>query len=118
MLSSEGTVFSLAAIYRSRVEWTESMTQPGPSGTHSSWTCTDVLAHLYEFIDGALSADAEAEIRRHVEACGCCRPSLEREREFLEMVARRCKTEPCPDELRRRIQEAVEGKRGPERGSA
>ncbi|HJU89880.1 MAG TPA: mycothiol system anti-sigma-R factor [Gemmatimonadaceae bacterium] len=79
------------------------MTQSGQSDANASWTCTDVRAHIYEFIDGALPADVHERMREHIAACGHCRPSFERERDFLDLLARRCKVEPCPGELRQRI---------------
>ena len=103
MLIGPRALSLLLAVSRCRVEWTALMTQSGPSDANASWTCTDVLAHIYEFIDGALPAEADERMREHISACGYCRPSFERERDLIDLLARRCKTEPCPGELRQRI---------------
>ena len=58
MLIGPRALSLLLAVSRSRVEWTALVTQSGPSDANASWTCTDVLAHIYEFIDGALPAEA------------------------------------------------------------
>lgn len=108
---------SLLSAVPHRVEWIPAMTQPGQSDANASWTCTDVLAHLYEFIDGALPADADERMRQHIAACSHCRPCFERERRFLDVLGR-CKVHPCPDELRQRIVDSLARARRREQGDA
>ncbi len=81
---------------------------PGSSESASPWTCTDVLVHLYEFIDGALPAESDERMRSHIGACAHCRPAFEKEREFLELIWTHVKVERCPEEVRRRILLALE----------
>jgi anti-sigma factor (TIGR02949 family) len=82
------------------------------SDSAAPWTCTDVLVHLYEFIDGALPARSDERMREHIARCGHCRPAFAREREFLGMIRSKAKVEQCPEEVRRRILEAL-GNREP-----
>jgi anti-sigma factor (TIGR02949 family) len=77
----------------------------------SSWSCTDVLSHIYEFLDGELGAGADERVRAHFSSCGRCRVAFEHERVFLRVVAERSRLEACPAELRRRIIESFKAER-------
>jgi len=76
---------------------------PPPGGID----CSDVVAQLYEFIDGELEdAEAVAKIRAHLDLCKRCYPHYDFEKAFLRFLAeqgRAC----APPELKRRIFERI-----------
>lgn len=71
------------------------------------WSCNDVLSHIYEFIDGELGATADECVRAHVAACAYCGGAFDSEKTFLRLIRQRACIEPCPEELRVRIIEAL-----------
>lgn len=50
--------------------------------------CDEVIAQLWEYLDGELSAEREARVRAHLEACARCFPHYDFERAFLELLRR------------------------------
>jgi anti-sigma factor (TIGR02949 family) len=87
---------------------------PSEQGDALSWTCEDVLHRIYEFLDGELTPEVDAQIRVHLAACRRCYPHFEHERVFLRFLERRAQIEKAPPALRRRIFQAlmVEGRFG------
>jgi len=69
------------------------------------------LDRLYEFLDGELTADANASIERHLAACASCRDHAARERAFLAAVRAKCPTGDCPDDVRARIADEIRRRR-------
>jgi mycothiol system anti-sigma-R factor len=69
--------------------------------------CEVALAELYEFLDGELDDTAKARIEQHLKDCSPCLEAFDFEAEVRRLLADRCKDQ-CPDELRRRIQAALD----------
>lgn len=65
--------------------------------------CEDVLARLWDFLDGELDATEEAAIRRHLELCDRCYPQYDFQRAYLEYTRTIQGREQVPSELRRRL---------------
>ncbi|HNI35917.1 MAG TPA: mycothiol system anti-sigma-R factor [Microthrixaceae bacterium] len=73
-----------------------------------SENCDVALAELYEYLDGELTDEARARIERHLLECSPCLEAFDFEAEVRRIIADRCRDQ-CPDELRRRIQAAIDG---------
>jgi mycothiol system anti-sigma-R factor len=84
------------------------MTKMVGTAVVAAWPCDAILERSYEFLDGELSADAEALIRDHLGQCPACRSIVQRDRAFLACLERRALIEPAPPELRERITDAIE----------
>lgn len=82
--------------------------------------CDQVLARLWEYLDGELPADGEAEIRAHLDVCAHCFPQYDFERAYLTFI-RRTAEQPVPPGVRRRVFETIlaedSGRPSPEPGA-
>ena len=83
------------------------MNNPKGSLAVAAWPCDAIAERSYEYLDGELSADAEAVIREHLAACHRCRCAVQHDRAFLSCLERRARPEPAPPELRERIADAL-----------
>ncbi|MEI6623496.1 MAG: mycothiol system anti-sigma-R factor [Actinomycetes bacterium] len=72
---------------------------PGP--------CGDAKAHLWEYVDGELSEDDCARIRQHIEACPPCGELYINERKVKDAVARACRCECAPQDVRGKVMAMV-----------
>lgn len=67
-------------------------------------TCKEVLARLYEYLDGELPAEDLAAVREHLERCQECYPQLRFCQSFQEALRRAAHGQPgAPPALRARI---------------
>jgi len=74
----------------------------------STITCRDALARLYEFLDGELTGEKAAEIRRHLEICEACYPDLCFGRAFRDALRRAAQGQAAaPEELRKKVAELL-----------
>lgn len=73
-----------------------------------SENCDVALAELYEYLDRELTEEARVRIERHLLECSPCLEAFDFEAEVRRIIADRCRDQ-CPDELRRRIQAAIDG---------
>ncbi|KTR37758.1 MULTISPECIES: mycothiol system anti-sigma-R factor [Rothia] len=65
--------------------------------------CREEQMHrIYEYLDGALSAEDIAEIRAHLEECETCSREYDLERLIRSAVRRSC-AEPAPEALKESI---------------
>ena len=64
--------------------------------------CGEAMARLWDYIDGELTPQTEAEVKAHIDACAHCYPELDLHRSFREFL-RRTREQPIPPELRRRV---------------
>ena len=64
--------------------------------------CDQVLAQLWEYVDGELPDPASALVRSHLERCAHCFPQYDFDRAYRELV-RRCADQAIPPELRQRV---------------
>lgn len=74
----------------------------------SEITCEQALARVYEYLDGELEPESEAEVRKHLEVCQRCYPLFNFEQIFLEFLEERG-SEPAHDpELEERVATLLE----------
>ncbi|MDA8048175.1 MAG: mycothiol system anti-sigma-R factor [Actinomycetota bacterium] len=82
--------------------------------------CQDALHTLYHYLDGELTESRRQAIRHHLDQCQPCLHAFDFESELKAVVARSCRDQ-VPDQLRRKIADAIafEGgaPSGAERGS-
>jgi mycothiol system anti-sigma-R factor len=78
------------------------------TGSEGSWPddCEKVLHRLYHFLDGELTEDRRAEIRRHLDECQPCLEVFDFEAELRQVIAARCRDH-VPDRLRARVAAAL-----------
>lgn len=72
--------------------------------------CQEVLARLYTFLDGELTEERRAKIRRHLDECSPCLEVFEFEAELRQMVANRLRDR-VPDVLRMKISALIKMER-------
>jgi mycothiol system anti-sigma-R factor len=65
--------------------------------------CDSVIERIYEFLDGELTTEVDAQIRHHLGKCRKCYPHFRHEEVFLRFLERRVQIEKAPPSLRRRI---------------
>ena len=71
-------------------------------------SCREALEHVYEFLDGELSADEAAHIQLHFERCKQCYPVLQFCSSFQELLERASTCQSCaPEDLKLKIQELL-----------
>jgi anti-sigma factor (TIGR02949 family) len=68
--------------------------------------CDQVLAKLWEYMDGELTEEHAARVRAHLDICGRCFPQYNFQRAYREFI-RRSAEQPLPPGLRRRVFEAI-----------
>jgi mycothiol system anti-sigma-R factor len=86
-----------------------------PSGAWGGIDCEESIHHLYDFLDGELTEDRRRELRAHLDSCAPCVKKYEFEAELRRVIANRCKDR-VPDELRRRVAEAIDLERSKNKG--
>jgi mycothiol system anti-sigma-R factor len=64
--------------------------------------CAEALHRIYHYLDGELTPDKQAAIKRHLDLCPPCIGAFEFEAELRLVVSRGCR-EAVPEDLRRRI---------------
>ena len=65
--------------------------------------CSDTqMDRIYQYLDGALDAQAFAEVRVHIENCSACQSERDLEIIIRDVVRRSC-DEKAPNELKTRI---------------
>ncbi len=87
----------------------EGRTAP-PSGAWGAIDCEESIHHLYHFLDGELTEDRRRELQAHLDSCAPCVGKYEFEAELRRVIADRCKDH-VPDELRRRVANAINHER-------
>jgi anti-sigma factor (TIGR02949 family) len=69
--------------------------------------CQDVVRKLWDFLDEELDEERMAAVRAHIARCNSCYPHVDFERAFLDALAECRQTGGCPEEVRRRVVEAL-----------
>lgn len=70
-------------------------------------TCLEALENLHPYLDGELTQELEAAVRRHLAACARCFPRFELERVFLRFVEARTRAQAAPVHLKERVFQAI-----------
>jgi mycothiol system anti-sigma-R factor len=65
--------------------------------------CSEVLARVYEYLDGELDDHDVAKIRQHLEECRPCLSQYDVDMALKALLRRSCSCESAPEELRARI---------------
>jgi anti-sigma factor (TIGR02949 family) len=65
--------------------------------------CRDAAGHLYEFLDGELSAADAAKVRAHLAVCAHCFGLFDFETAYLRFLEARTRARGAPVHLRQRI---------------
>ena len=69
--------------------------------------CREALGELYEFLDGELTVERKETIRGHLDGCYDCLGTFDFEAELRAVISSHCRKDQVPDDLRRRIAEAL-----------
>ncbi len=80
---------------------------PGAAGAECSEPdCSDAVAELYSYLDGQLDDERRSLIKGHLDSCSPCFEAFDFEADLRNVIATKCKEE-VPQDLRRRIEEAI-----------
>jgi anti-sigma factor (TIGR02949 family) len=74
---------------------------------HDKIRCEDVIAHLFEYLDGEMDAEKRAHINRHLEECRGCYSRAEFEKLLRQKIGE-LGEEPAPPTLQRRLKTLLE----------
>ena len=65
--------------------------------------CSKALQHMFDFLDGELTAERMAMVREHLDCCPPCLDHADFERRFLAALQATREHRTCPDALRARV---------------
>ena len=68
--------------------------------------CSDSIERLYHYLDGELTEERRAQIKRHLDECPPCLGAFDFEVELRAVIASRCKDR-VPDALLQRVHAAI-----------
>jgi mycothiol system anti-sigma-R factor len=71
-------------------------------GKHHETPCTEVLARVYEYIDGEIELTDKTSVKQHLDECGPCLREFGIEEE-VKIIVKRCCSDPAPEELRAKV---------------
>jgi mycothiol system anti-sigma-R factor len=99
----------------------DSDTQYNVQDLYRAGDCQDALHTLYHYLDGELTESRRQAIQHHLDQCEPCLHAFDFEAELKVVIARSCRDQ-VPDQLRRKIAEAIahagdEEPSGPDPGS-
>ncbi len=69
--------------------------------------CTEVLARVYEYLDGEMGPLDLQKIREHLDDCGRCLEQYDIDIALKALIRRSCMCESAPIELRERIRVTI-----------
>ena len=72
-------------------------------------TCEEVLARLFEHLDGELPPSLDTWVREHLAVCGGCLARTQHQRAFLRAIRSRGPLTAATDALRVRIELTLRG---------
>lgn len=70
-------------------------------------TCAEVMARLFEHLDGELPPSFDTWVREHLAVCGWCLVRAQHQRAFLRAIRNRGPLTPATDALRVRIEQSL-----------
>ena len=79
--------------------------------------CDETIERLYTYLDGELTDERRAEIKRHLDDCSPCLDAYDFEAELRSLIARRCQDR-VPDSLLARVRAALAEEERHSRGPA
>lgn len=75
--------------------------------TEPGSTCEEVLARLFEHLDGELPPSLDTWVREHLAVCRGCLARTEHQRAFLRCIRSRRPLTPATEALRIRIEDTL-----------
>jgi mycothiol system anti-sigma-R factor len=69
--------------------------------------CEETIRQVYFYLDGELTAFRRWQITRHLNRCPPCQHGFDFELELRQVVARGCRNDALPPDLKQRIAEAL-----------
>jgi len=76
-------------------------------GSPHDTDCREVLARVFEFLDGEMTGHDVAKIRQHLDECEPCLREYDLDEALKALVRRACGCEQAPDGLRLRIRARI-----------
>jgi anti-sigma factor (TIGR02949 family) len=80
--------------------------------------CSEVLAHLYEYLDREMPDGDCAKFQEHLDECSPCLEKYGLEQEVKKLVKRCCGQDDVPSDLRSKVMGRIEMIRAGESGGA
>ena len=77
-------------------------------GDHHDTDCSEVLAAVYNFLDGEINDGERHVIRIHLDECSPCLRQFGIEQEVKALVARCCGSDRAPETLRIKIMTRIQ----------
>jgi mycothiol system anti-sigma-R factor len=74
--------------------------------------CTEILDHLYEYIDNEMPADDCAAVKRHLDECSGCLEKYGLDQMVKSLVQRCCGSDDPPADLRDKVLSRIRQVRG------
>ncbi len=68
--------------------------------------CDEAVHRLYHYLDGQLTPERRADVRRHLDECAPCFKAFDFEAEVRVLIQQRCRDE-VPTGLHERIAQAI-----------
>jgi anti-sigma factor (TIGR02949 family) len=81
-------------------------------GNSHETECSEVLDHLYEYLDNEMSDDACAKFKQHFDECHPCLEKYGLEQAVKKLVKRCCGQDDVPGDLRAKVLTRIELIRG------
>jgi len=75
---------------------------------HQHSNCQEALEELYTFLDGELTVEKRAHIKRHLDDCNPCLEAYDFEAELRIVISTKCR-ETVPEQLKQRIRAQLQG---------
>jgi len=69
--------------------------------------CSEVLDHLYEYLDREMPDSDSAKFREHIDECSPCLEKYGLEQEVKKLVKRCCGHDDVPSDLRAKVMERI-----------
>jgi len=75
--------------------------------SRSDVDCSQVLMHVYEYLDGEMTREDCAGMRAHLAECAPCMSEFELDQALKALVRRSCGCEAAPAQLRMQIMATI-----------
>ena len=77
-------------------------------GNHHDTECSEVLDHLYEYLDNEMGEGECAKLREHFDECSPCLEKYGLEQAIKALVKRSCGCDTAPSDLRGKVLARIE----------
>ena len=77
-------------------------------GNHHDTECSEVLDHLYEYLDNEMGEGDCAKLREHFDECSPCLEKYGLEQAIKALVKRSCGCDTAPSDLRGKVLARIE----------